>query len=74
MVNIRFNNSCEDGIHVWRLIIDGEEHLAANVIINCNSWTSQDVIPTGETKWHISCNPTSIVKTEVDGNTSYELS
>jgi hypothetical protein len=60
-VKIRYNtNAKSDDILHWRVIINGVEHLASNVIINCMTRTTKDYIEGVGDKWHISCNPTQI--------------
>ena len=39
----------------WRVIIEGVEHHAAFVSIHCPCFTTKDLLPSGETKWHITC-------------------
>jgi len=60
-VKIRYNTNAksDDTLH-WRVIINGVEHLASNVIINCMTRTTKDYIEGVGDKWHISCNPTQI--------------
>ena len=60
-VKIRYNTNAkpEDTLH-WRVLIDGVEHLASNVIINCMIHTTKDNIEGVGEKWHISCNPSQI--------------
>jgi hypothetical protein len=60
-VKIRYNTNAksDDKLH-WRVIINGVEHLASNVIINCMTRTTKDYIEGVGDKWHISCNPTQI--------------
>lgn len=52
-LKIRFN-TLNKGSLFWRVIIDGEEHLADEIQIETKSYTTQDILPTGEKKWHIS--------------------
>lgn len=58
-VNIRFNHTNTTDLY-WRLIIDGVEHHVNEIKINVPTFTTQDVIDTGEMKWHISCFANSI--------------
>jgi len=60
-VKIRYNTNAkaEDILH-WRVLIEGVEHLASNVTVNCATQTTKDYIEGIGTKWHISCNPTQI--------------
>lgn len=61
IVKIRYNTNAksEDTLH-WRVLIDGIEHLASNVVINCRCYTTNDIIEGVGEKWHISCNPIEI--------------
>lgn len=57
-VKIRFNTMWEqsDGqAFKWRVLVDGSEVLAKSVQLNVPSWTTEDVLPNGARKWHISC-------------------
>ena len=53
-INIRFNTSNTSDLY-WRLVIDGKEYLVNDIKINVPTFTSMDIIETGESKWHISC-------------------
>ena len=39
----------------WRLLVDGVEFLASTIEIHVPSVTTEDIIATGETKWHLTC-------------------
>ncbi len=59
IVKIRFNTNKDkvDGsLPAWRVLIDGEEHLAENVVINVKTWTTFDEVSPGLMKWHITCD------------------
>ncbi len=61
IVKIRYKTDAKsDDILHWRVLIDGQEYSASNVIINCKSKTTKDYIEGVGNKWHISCNPTQI--------------
>lgn len=66
-VKIRYNTNAklEDDLH-WRVLINGVEHLASNVIVNCKSYTTKDYIEGVGDKWHISCNPSEITWLETE--------
>jgi hypothetical protein len=51
---MRFNTE-NKGSLFWRVIIEGKEHLADNVTFHVSTYTSQDKIAEGVTKFHISC-------------------
>ncbi len=57
MIKVRYNTKAtpEDPLK-WRVLDEhGVEFLAENVVILCYAHTSTDILPTGETKYHISC-------------------
>ena len=60
-VKIRYNTKAitEDTLH-WRVLIDGVEHLASNVVINCMTYTTKDFIEGVGEKWHMSCKATQV--------------
>jgi hypothetical protein len=56
-IQIRFNTEKEKRdakLPAWRVLVDGVEHLAENVRIEAPTWTSEDILPTGQKKWHLS--------------------
>lgn len=53
-LKIRFNTENTDGVLVWRVLIDGKEHLASNINILTPSNTTKDTLEDGRIKWHIS--------------------
>lgn len=57
MIKIRYNTKAAvDDPLKWRVLdADGNETLAKQVVILCGAFTSEDVLPSGETKYHISC-------------------
>ncbi|MGZ3722715.1 MAG: hypothetical protein ACXVA9_07295 [Bdellovibrionales bacterium] len=57
-IQLRFNTEKEkiDGtLPPWRVLVDGVEHLATAVRVEVPTWTSEDLLPNGQRKWHISC-------------------
>jgi hypothetical protein len=60
-VKVRYKTDAkpEDELH-WRVMIDGIEHQASHVIINCMSYTTKDMIEGVGEKWHITCTPKQI--------------
>jgi len=61
IVKIRYKTDAKPGdILQWRVIVDGVEHHASNVVINCMSYTTRDIIENGVEKWHITCKPQQI--------------
>lgn len=57
LIKIRFNTEKEkinNELPPWRVLIDGKEHLAHEVKLYVDSWTSIDEIAPGKIKWHIS--------------------
>lgn len=61
VVKIRYKTDAkkEDTLQ-WRVLIDGVEHYASNVVINCMSHTTRDIIEGGVEKWNITCNPQQV--------------
>ena len=62
-VKIRYKTDAQpnDILH-WRVIVDGVEHHASEVLLWCPTYTTKDVIDElGTIKWHISCQATTIV-------------
>jgi hypothetical protein len=59
-LKLRFNTE-NTGTLFWRALIDGEEHLADHVELKVPSYTSQDTLPDGRIKWHISADYTELV-------------
>jgi hypothetical protein len=61
IVKIRYKTDAkpEDTLH-WRVIVDGVEHHASKVIINCMTYTTKDIVENGVEKWHITCTPQQI--------------
>ncbi len=43
-IKIRWNTQCEDNHSFWRVIIDGKEYIASNVIIEIPTWTTRDEV------------------------------
>lgn len=57
-IQIRFNTEKEKTdpqLPAWRVLEDGHEALATHVEIRVPAFTSEDVLPSGMRKWHISC-------------------
>jgi hypothetical protein len=57
-INIRFNTDKEKvsaELPAWRVLIDGIEHLASSVRVEVPMQTTEDLLPTGQRKWHLSC-------------------
>lgn len=56
-VKIRYKTDAKAGDTLrWRVLIDGVEAHASDVVIMCPSHTSRDEINAkGEIKWHITC-------------------
>lgn len=59
---IRFNTEHNGSPLKWRVVIDGEEQLAKNIIVNCGCKTSEDLIIVKDMpciKHHITCESTN---------------
>jgi hypothetical protein len=57
-IQLRFNTEKEKvngALPPWRVLVDGVEHLAASVRFEVPTWTTEDLLPSGQKKWHISC-------------------
>lgn len=54
-LKIRFNTE-NTGSLFWRVVVDGEEQLADHIDILVPTYTSQDALPDGRIKWHISAD------------------
>jgi hypothetical protein len=57
-IQIRFNTDRlrDESAPAWRVIQDGVERLASSISITAPCWTTRDVMASGLTKWHISCD------------------
>jgi len=57
-LKIRFNTKFLEGDPrlKWRIIQDDQEFLAEEIKISVPTYTTEDIIETGETKWHVSCD------------------
>lgn len=65
-VKIRYNHNCTDDKNYWRVIIDGAEHLASDVMINVSTRTTRDDVYDPQkkemvNKHHISCTASSVI-------------
>lgn len=57
-IQIRFNTDKErvnEQLPAWRVLVDGVEKLAREIRVEVPMWTSQDQLPDGRIKWHLSC-------------------
>jgi deoxyribodipyrimidine photolyase-like uncharacterized protein len=43
-IKIRYNTNCKDNHLFWRVLINGNDHLASNVIINVPVHTTRDIV------------------------------
>ncbi|MBX9766698.1 MAG: hypothetical protein K2X47_05450 [Bdellovibrionales bacterium] len=58
-IKIRYNtdkDKSDSSLPPWRVLINGEEHLAQRVLLETRSWTTLDEVEPGRLKWHISCD------------------
>ena len=61
IVKIRYKTDAKpEDILQWRVVIDGVEYHASNVVINCMSYTTRDQIEGVGEKWHITCTPKQV--------------
>lgn len=57
-IKIRYNtekDKTDASLPAWRVLINGIEHLATEVELKVVSKTTEDILPSGILKWHISC-------------------
>ena len=65
-VKIRYNTLCDDNHTFWRIIINGEEKIASNIIINVPVHTTRDIVwdplkKDNVDKHHISCQCENVI-------------
>lgn len=65
-VKIRYNTLCNDNHTFWRILIDGEERTASNIIVNVPVHTTRDIVWDSSRyenvdKHHISCQANSVI-------------
>ncbi len=57
-IQLRFNTDKEKvsmDLPAWRVMVDGVEHLAHHVRVEVPMHTTEDRLPSGKLKWHLSC-------------------
>ncbi len=54
LIKVRFNTK-HTGTYKWRVLIDGDERLAKSVRILVPCESSEDLLPSGEIKHHLTC-------------------
>ncbi len=59
LLRIRYNTENTGSLY-WRVIIEGEEHLADHILINVPTFDTNDTLPSGKIKHHFSCYYDSI--------------
>lgn len=62
-VQIRFNTEWEKsagGELKWRVLVDGQERLAKSVVFEVPCHTTEDVLPDGRRKWHLTAEAGSV--------------
>ena len=65
-VKIRYNTLCEDNHMFWRILIDGNEHTASNIIVDIPMNTTRDVVwdpnrNENVDKHHFSCKANEVI-------------
>lgn len=60
-VRIRYNNTDTDGTQKWRIIINGNEFHASEIIINCPTRTLTENFTEVGVKHHIVCDAKEII-------------
>ena len=64
LVKIRFNTEWEKtpgGEFKWRVLVDGREQLAKSVTFEVPCYTTEDVLPDGRRKWHLTAEAGQIL-------------
>lgn len=65
-VKIRYNTLCDDDTLFWRILINGEEKVASDIIINIPAHTTRDDVfdihrDKIVNKHHISCQANEVI-------------
>ena len=65
-VKVRYNTLCEDNHMFWRVLINGEEQLASEVIFELPTHTTRDIVydpnrKESVDKHHISCKANEVI-------------
>ena len=65
-VKLRYNTLCDDNYLYWRILIDGVEHLASNVLLEIPVHTTRDIVwdPNRQInleKHHLSCTASEVI-------------
>jgi len=65
-VKIRWNTLCDDNHMFWRILIDGVERTASNVIVEIPVYTTRDMVfdpkrNDNVDKHHISCQANEVI-------------
>lgn len=67
LVKVRFNTEWEKtvgGEYKWRVLVDGRERLAKSLKIEVPCYTTEDVLPDGRRKWHLTAEAGRILDHE----------
>jgi hypothetical protein len=65
-VKIRYNTLCDDNHNFWRVIIDGNESIASNIIVEIPTYTTRDIVwdsnrKENVDKHHLSCRANEVI-------------
>ena len=65
-IKVRYNTKCDDNHMFWRILVDGFEYLASNVIFEIPTHTTKDIvydpsIKAKVDKHHLSCEANEVV-------------
>ena len=65
-VKVRYNTNCDDNHSYWRVLVEGVEQIASNVIVEIPTYTTKDIVfdpKSGAvvTKHHISCKANEVI-------------
>ena len=64
IVKIRYNTAVSDDFLYWRILLEGQERLASEIIINVKTYTTKDFIENVGMKHHITCEANEVVWNE----------
>jgi hypothetical protein len=64
LVKIRYNHDHDGSDLRWRILINDKEFKMKKVVIETNSFTTKDILDTGEEKYHITVIADEIIFSE----------
>ena len=65
-IKVRYNTKCDDNHMFWRILVDGFEYLASNVIFEIPTHTTRDIVYDPSIKGkvdkhHLSCDANDVI-------------